>query len=170
MTDCNPYETPSLTYEVRPDANLQDVVRRIVWSAGCFAIGAGLSWGLPILLIYLGLWNGGSGQGALAGLFVLYMSGFASILSGFVGFVSGAFRPGRYAILATLVCLVLTDFIALVYVYTGNDDFVLLYLVSAIAKVTGMFVFVPKNAMWLNCLVITTGITLFLCIAVWLAR
>jgi hypothetical protein len=171
MTEYNPYAPPTLAHQGRAIINRIPVVRRMLWSAGCLAIGVGLSWGVPILLIYLGLWKS---KGDLSGLFILYICYFASIVSGLVGMVSGAQSPGRYGVLVTMACVVLTNFIAFPFCSgryaSSNAQFVLLYLVSAFVTVLGMKAVVPRNERLLNHLANISGAILLLCIAGWLAR
>lgn len=106
MMNFNPYTPPTIDREGLNTHDWMAAIRRILWSAGCLTIGAGLSWGLPFLLIAIGIWRS---KGDMSGLVILIKCQYASILTGLVGMVSGGRYPGRYAILITLASVVLTD-------------------------------------------------------------
>lgn len=90
--------------------------------------------------------------------------------------VSGGRYPGRYAILITLASLVLTDLIALTMCFdtsrhdSTNQQFVLLYLTSAVTTVIAMMLVVPKHETLLKYLITITGAVLLLFIAAWIAK
>lgn len=173
MMNFNPYTPPTIAREGLNTNDQTGVIRRILWSAGCLTIGAGLSWGLPLLLIVFGIWRS---KGDLSGLVILIKCQYASILTGLVGMVSGGRYPGRYAILITLASLVLADLIALTMCFdtsrhdSTNQQFVLLYLTSAVTTVIAMILVVPKHETLLKYLITITGAVLLLFIAAWIAK
>lgn len=70
----------------------------------------------------------------------------------------------------------LTDFIALTVCFgtsrhaSSNQQFVLLYLTSAVTTVISMMLFVPKHEKLLKYLITITGAVLLLFIAAWIAK
>jgi hypothetical protein len=164
MNDCNPYESSMVSDRSRPETDGPIAVKQLLGSVGCLAIGAGLSWGMPFVLAYAGLWRPGIGD--LSGLFIYFYCICASIVAGAAGFVAGSLRPGRQAILATMACVVLTDFVALALSPRSSsaEQFYLLYLVSAIVKVAAMKLIAPRGAEWSHRVLSLTGAVLLFCI------
>ena len=96
--------------------------------------GAGLSVGLPFLLIATGVPIGLFGQ--MQGLFILTYWAIAIVISVLAGLIAGFVRPGKQGIKWTTAFLLLTDILFLAVWFFGNvDGFKLVYTISAAIKV-----------------------------------
>ena len=108
--------------------------KRLVWSPICAVIGSGVCLGLPMLLRISGVPVSSSQN--LGHMFYLTALLWATIFSGLAGFIAGLIRPGRPAIVLTLVCIILLDIAFLGYLTYGNvNNFRLVLSVSAAVKV-----------------------------------
>ncbi len=117
-----------------PAADTSRIGRRIAWSVGCLILGVLISWCLPFIPAELGLWEPSGAAQDWGGLIFMAFNLGSSVISGIVGAIAGAVRPGRQSVVRTLLFSLLTDvfWMGVCLVYIGR--WAILYLVSAAMK------------------------------------
>ncbi len=120
-----------------PVANLE---KRLLWGMACGVCAVLLNIGPPLLLLGLRIAPTFPSQpGPIGGLGVAILLILGILVSGLVGCVAGLVRPGRPAVMTTLICLALEDICMMAVVPA-------LYAICAAIKVALIIAVINGNA------------------------